>query len=557
MKFEIYPLGDSALTICFGDEIAPQINDNVLKAAESIEALDLSGLFELIPTYCTLMIHYNKQVYSFAKISKILSELLGDLPEKFGTAWGRNIEIPVCYGGELGPDIENVAKHTKLSEDEVVRLHSEAEYRVYMLGFLAGFPYLGGLNPKLETPRLDSPRTKIEAGSVGIAGKQTGAYSIASPGGWQLIGRTPIKLYDIRRPKPALLQAGDRVRFKPINFDEYQELVQSFEEENGDSSPIYSKESSKERIEEIEERERKAEECAAFTVKNAGFLTTIQDQGRNGYRSMGVSVSGAMDKASAALANMLIGNSYKEAVLECMAMGPVLSFSKDTQIAITGAGTTPKINGVEVKEYKAIKINAGDELSFGPVTQGMFIYIAFENGIDVPKELGSRSTHMRTQMGGLEGRKLVKGDCLFLRKPFNKTSVKNREEDFGKILSFRTVWHKEITLRVIPDRFESRFTKKGIDTFYSSQYTVSTSCDRMGYRLEGEKIEHIDGADIITDVVIMGSVQITPKGQPIIMMADCQTTGGYTRIGNIISEDLPKLAQCTPGCKIKFELWSN
>lgn len=555
MKFEVYPLGDGAITICFGNEIAPEINDNVLKAAETLEALDLPGLFELVPTYCTLMVHYNRELYSFAEISKKIKEVLGKISGEGGAFKGRLMEIPVCYGGEKGPDIGNVAEHGKLTEKEVIRIHTEPEYRVYMLGFLAGFPYLGGLDSRLETPRLESPRTKIEPGSVGIAGKQTGAYSIASPGGWQLIGRTPLKLYDKDREEPALLRAGDRVKFREIDAAEYERLSA----EAANSGTMEAQKKAVEKNAGTDKLDGDNEEKGAtptFTIQNPGLLTTIQDQGRTGYRSMGVSVSGAMDKASAALANMILGNSYKEAVLECMMLGPSLEFKKATKIAIAGARTTPKLNGVPVAEYMELEVKAGDILSFGPITQGMFFYIAFAGGIDVPEELGSRSTHMRTNMGGLEGRKLAKGDSICVRTDLLNSASK-KEASGARVVAinggnFRPIWRKEITLRVIPDRFEERFTKEGVNTFYGSEYTVSNSCDRMGYRLEGNAVEHKNGADIITDGVIMGSVQIPPNGQPIIMMADCQTTGGYTRIGNIISEDLSKLAQCGPGCKVRF-----
>lgn len=213
--------GDKAIVVEFGDIIDEDINRKVINLMKNIESSSLiNSIYEMIPTYRSLMIIYNPLKITFNDLINSVKNIECNL--KVLDKREKNIiKIPVLYGNDCGPDIDTVAKHNRLSIEEVIRLHSEAEYLVYMLGFTPGFTYLGGMNNKLETPRLDNPRVKIPEGSVGIAGKQTGVYPIESPGGWQLIGRTPIKLYNPKRENPILLKAGDYVKFTPITKDEF------------------------------------------------------------------------------------------------------------------------------------------------------------------------------------------------------------------------------------------------------------------------------------------------------------------------------------------------
>lgn len=213
--------GDKAIVVEFGDIIDEDINRKVINLMKNIESSSLiNSIYEMIPTYRSLMIIYNPLKITFNDLINSVKNIECNL--KVLDKREKNIiKIPVLYGNDYGPDIDTVAKYNRLSIEEVIRLHSEAEYLVYMLGFTPGFTYLGGMNNKLETPRLDNPRVKIPEGSVGIAGKQTGVYPIDSPGGWQLIGRTPIKLYNPKRENPILLKAGDYVKFTPITKDEF------------------------------------------------------------------------------------------------------------------------------------------------------------------------------------------------------------------------------------------------------------------------------------------------------------------------------------------------
>lgn len=217
----ILAAGDQALIVEFGNAIDEKLNRRVQLLNKKITEMGMKGIVETVPTFRSLMITYDPAAVSFDKLKKILEGIpaAADGKEK---EEHRVIEIPVCYGGEFGEDLPEVAACTGLTEEEVVRIHSSREYNIYMLGFLPGFPYLGGMDSRLNTPRLQNPRTKIPAGSVGIGGEQTGVYPLDSPGGWRLIGRTPLKLYDPERERPILYEAGDYIRFVPITREEYE-----------------------------------------------------------------------------------------------------------------------------------------------------------------------------------------------------------------------------------------------------------------------------------------------------------------------------------------------
>ena len=212
--------GDSALVVEFGDEISQEVNRKVLTLADALGKTSPPGLGEPVPTYRSLLIHYDPLRLSCDEVKAFVSEVLQKC-EEIPLLKPRVVEVPVVYGGEFGPDIEFVAEHNGLSIEEVISFHSGATYTVYMLGFAPGFAYLGGMPEAIATPRLETPRTLVPAGSAGIAGEQTGIYPIATPGGWRLIGRTPLRLFDPERDPPTLLKAGDLVRFVPISEGEY------------------------------------------------------------------------------------------------------------------------------------------------------------------------------------------------------------------------------------------------------------------------------------------------------------------------------------------------
>lgn len=215
--------GDCAVCVEFGNKISPDINTKIRAFKIAVEKSGIEGIVETVPTYRSLLVHYKPEVIGFKELTKEFEDLMGSI-SNIQIPPPTVIEIPVLYGGEMGPDIENVATHNGKTVEEVIRIHTSEEYLIYMLGFIAGFPYLGGMSKEIATPRLKSPRVKIDGGSVGIAGEQTGVYPVDSPGGWQLIGRTPLKLYDADREKPVLLEAGQYIKFRSIDAAEYAEI---------------------------------------------------------------------------------------------------------------------------------------------------------------------------------------------------------------------------------------------------------------------------------------------------------------------------------------------
>lgn len=224
-KIRYKSAGDHALVAEFGNEISKEINHQVRALAFLLDQEPVEGITEMVPTYRSLMIHYNPliidekgMIAALEKKEKKLNSL--ELPPPMVT------EIPTLYGGEYGPDLMDVAKHTGLAEQEVINIHSSTEYLIYMLGFTPGFPYLGGMDPRIAAPRLSKPRTKIKKGSVGIANTQTGIYSVDSPGGWKLIGWTPVPLFEPEGKSPFLLKAGDYLKFRPIDMEEYNNIQQ-------------------------------------------------------------------------------------------------------------------------------------------------------------------------------------------------------------------------------------------------------------------------------------------------------------------------------------------
>lgn len=279
-----------------------------------------------------------------------------------------------------------------------------------------------------------------------------------------------------------------------------------------------------------------------------GMLTTVQDSGRTGYQSQGFSVAGVMDMRSFRIANLLLDNPENEPVLEFTLIGPTIEFTSDVIIAITGGDFKPTINGEPASAYTAIYMHKGDILSFGSARTGSRGYIAFSSYLKIPVVMGSRCTNMKSKIGGFKGRKLEVGDYIGFRIkrlyiPFF-LSRKLEPDDFSDT---------EAELRVIMGPQDDLFSKKGIDTFLNSAYTVTSEFDRMGCRLDGPFIAAKHTSDIISDGIALGSIQVPAHGKPIILLADRQTTGGYAKIATVASVDITKLVQRKTDHKITFK----
>lgn len=285
----------------------------------------------------------------------------------------------------------------------------------------------------------------------------------------------------------------------------------------------------------------------SMEILSPGLLSTIQDLGRFGFQSSGFAPSGASDSRSMKRANALVGNDPGEAALEMMLLGVTARFHSDNVIALTGADMAPKLNGADVENGAAIRISAGDVLELSGTRDGMGCYLAVSGGFDLPLVMGSRSTGLRFGVGGYEGRRLKRGDILKLRAPLSNLPDLPRR----RLISL-PVFGKHVVLRAVPGPQDDMFSEKEMQGFFSRPYSVTNATDRMGIRLEGDPIVPKSSSDIVSDGTVFGAIQVPSGGQPIILMADRQTTGGYAKIATVISADLPRAAQMIPGCTVRF-----
>ena len=283
-----------------------------------------------------------------------------------------------------------------------------------------------------------------------------------------------------------------------------------------------------------------------FEVISPGPLTTVQDSGRYGFQQYGVPTSGAMDHYALRLGNLLVGNPDNAPALEITIMGLQLRVMEDTIVAITGADLSPVVNKTPVPQWQTIRVHSGDLLAFPRPRSGARAYLSVSGGFKVQEIMCSASTYSKSAIGGIEGRALRKGDRLQTGQTDTPTRIRKIPD------AYIPQYEHDIKLRVIIGPQEDRFTAEGLRTFLHSTYTVSSQADRMGYRLEGTRIEHLGGADIISDGIPLGAVQVPGDGLPIILLADRQTTGGYAKIATVISIDIPKIAQCLPGDRVTF-----
>lgn len=280
-----------------------------------------------------------------------------------------------------------------------------------------------------------------------------------------------------------------------------------------------------------------------------GMLSTIQDRGRYGYQRYGMPTAGAMDTFALRAANALLGNDDNAACIEATVLGPRIEILSDTTIAVTGANVAPRLDSEPIPMWQPVAASKGSRLEFRSPKDGMRGYLAVAGGIDVPEVMGSRATYMKAAIGGVEGRPLRAGDILSALGDSSEALATGRNFPADAIPKYGSA-HE---LRVVLGPQQSAFTQAGIDTFLSETYTVSIHSDRMGYRLEGEPVEHTDGPDVISDGTPLGTIQVPGDGQPIILLSDRGTTGGYTKIATVISTDLSKVAQAMPGHTVEFK----
>jgi KipI family sensor histidine kinase inhibitor len=502
----IQPASDRSLLVSFGDEISIEAHHQVARLTHALEGQ--RGVLNLHPAFASVLIDFDPRFHSHADIEALARQ-------RIQTATGearepRVVEIPVCYGGEFGPDLEDVARHAGLSPERVVELHAAADYLVYFVGFSTCFPYLGGLPPELSTPRLSAPRKHVPAGSVAIGGSQAGIYPLASPGGWRIVGRTPLSLFDAQASPPPRLRMGDRVRFVPVQPLSDVRGSEPRSEPGPEGTPLGS----------------------GLRVLSPGFQTTVQDLGRFGYAHFGVSASGAADPLALRAGNLLVGNAENATVLEMTLVGGAFEFETDAVIALTGSDF-----GAGLPLWTALDIKAGETVRCGATRSGARCYLAVRGGIGVQKAMGSASTHVMTGVGG---RPLRAGDAL----PIGDAAIRRPRTGPTRAPEFARTGPLRVTAGPQAHWFSGEL--------YAAAYRVAEESDRMGIRLRGPAIPSPAG-HMLTEGVPLGAIQVPPDGQPIILFVEHQTTGGYPKPANVISADFWRLGQLRPRDEVGFE----
>jgi KipI family sensor histidine kinase inhibitor len=494
------PASDRSLFISFGDEISIDAHHQVVRLTRALEGQ--RAVLNLHPAFASVLIDFDPRFHSHADIEALVRQRIQTATDEAREP--RVVEIPVCYGGEFGPDLEYVARHAGLSPERVVELHAAADYLVYFVGFSTCFPYLGGLPPELATPRLSAPRKEVPAGSVAIGGSQAGIYPLASPGGWRIVGRTPLALFDPHSSPPPLLRMGDRVRFVPESaFGAATRLTPLSDVRGSD-----------------------------IRVLSAGLQTTVQDLGRFGYAHFGVSASGAADPLALRAGNLLVGNAENAAALEMTLVGGALEFQTDAVIALTGSDFNA---GLPL--WTALDIKAGETVRCGATRSGARAYLAVRGGIGVPKAMGSASVHVMTGVGG---RPLRAGDVL----PISDAAIRRPRAGAPRAPEFARTGPLRVTRGPQAHWFSGEL--------YAAAYQVAEESNRMGIRLRGPAIPSPAG-HMLTEGVPLGAIQVPPDGQPIILFVEHQTTGGYPKPANVISADFWRLGQLRPRDEVRFE----
>ena len=499
----LHALGDSAWLFEAGGDNPVRRLELVLKLVGILERERIPEVRDVVSSFASVAVHFDP-----ADGERVLEWLTTLPPPRGGEARNeaRIFEVPVVYG----EDLENLASVFGLSATAIIKLPSAADYTVAAVGFSPGFPYLTGLPEELRIPRRATPR-KVAAGSVAIAGGQAGIYPFESQGGWHVLGRTALDLFDPFRHAPSLLRPGDRLRFVPTGQLEF----------TGKSSPVMGG-------------------GTGFEVVAPGSFTAVQDLGRPGYQNLGVSPGGVADPVAARAANRLVGNPDSAAVLECCMSGPLLEFHKKTRVAFIG--------WADSRSGKPVPLEAGEEIDLRSRMKSVRGIIAIAGGIDVPPVMGSRATDLRAGVGGWQGRILQAGDRLALGPPHPGPIPGNWHVGWPRI----EPPGRMIELRFLSGMQARWFSEKMRQRFASSVYQISPISDRMGTRLEGPELELAETTEMLSQPVVAGSVQVPPDGKPIVLLAERQTIGGYPQIGHVISADLPKLARAWPGTPLRF-----
>jgi KipI family sensor histidine kinase inhibitor len=499
----------------------------VLALMAALDDAPPPGLIDLVPAYASVLARFDPLILPPMAMETVLRAALAQVSDA-PLPHGRLLRIPVCYGGDAGPDLDEVARLLGMAPNELVRRHSAATYRVAFLGFLAGYPYLTGLPHALAVPRLATPRTHVPAGSVAIAERQAGIYPVESPGGWRILGRTAQPLFDPTQTPPALLRPGDRVRFYPSAEMAGEEALigQNISGHKADMPGI-----------------------PWLRVVRPGLRASVQDGGRVGYARYGVVTAGAADGDALVIGNALLANQPGKAAIEITGGDAEFEVLAPCAIAVTGAPSEIRVNGRLLPAGVAWTLAAGDTLAIGALAAGMRVYLCVAGGVAVSLVMGSRSTDARAGLGGFAGRPLRIGDVL------HRECDSGADDVAGRILPLSTLMHHSVRhkwrLRVLPGQHAAESPGQ-LDALCAASFQVEARSDRVGVRLRRLDGPCLAGGQVLSEGVPRGAVQLPPDGEPVLLLADAQATGGYRVPAVVVSADLWQLGQLRPGDIVRF-----
>ena len=505
----VLPAGDLAVLLDLPDAASRRAVDAALRADPP------EGLVDQVPAATTVLLRFADR----GRLRAALGRLSG---LEAGTAPASDEEpepliVPTVYDGS---DLSALAAHLGMSTDGLVAWHTGQVFSVEFGGFLPGFAYLGAEGTALEVPRRHSPRTRIPAGAVGLAGGWTGIYPRPSPGGWQLIGRTDLPVWDVHRDPPALLTPGRRVRFVDAE---------------GGSPPHVAPASSP---------RRGGAPDPGLEVVAVGPLALIEDLGRRGLGALGVPTGGAADRAAHRLANRLVGNPEEAATVEVLLGGLRLRAHTDVLVAATGAPAALAVDRRPVAWAAPVHVPAGAEFSVGRPEHGVRSYVAVRGGIDAGRVLGSHSGDPTTGLGPAP---LRPGDLLAVGSDAGGLALSS---------DLTPSVHRwgEVTVRVVLGPADDWFDREAIARLTATPWRVTPHSDRVGIRLAGDTLARARPGERPSEGVVRGAVQVPPSGEPLIFLADHPTTGGYPVIAVVVDDDTDLLAQCRPGDVVRMRV---
>ncbi|KKW69308.1 hypothetical protein AAV94_00345 [Lampropedia cohaerens] len=551
----VLPVSDAALMVELADL------RQTLALFEVLQQAPLPGVRETVPAARTILLEFAPWQTSAAALAAQLrqcwQQALAQLRAGDVTRQGLQIEIPVRYEGQ---DLEALAERLGMSVAQLIECHTSCEYQAAFAGFAPGFVYLAGNPFGQSIPRLASPRTRVPAGSVAVAGDFSAIYPKDSPGGWQLLGVTPCQMWDMRRSEPVLLRPGMRVRF--VDMARAPASIHLPAAPSGAADTDQAAQRSAVAACPAQQQASPAGLGARLRVRAAGLQTLIEDLGRGGKTAMGVSASGALDKAALRRANRLVGNPAGTPALENVLGQLQLACEQGHAVlAVTGAPVPLRIRTACGRVLTAqmdhpLALDAGDVLEIGTPTAGVRVYVAVRGGLDVPRVLDSCATDT---LAGIGPEPVRSGDLLAVGTAVAAMQLQAVEADLpptdGEGTSFARAGDV-VTLDVVLGPRTDWFTDDAVALLQSQQWQVTPQSNRVGMRLHGAQAltrrAQFRDAELPSEGTVCGALQVPPSGQPVLFLADHPLTGGYPVIGAIASWDLDRCAQIPVGAFVRL-----